>query len=464
MLNRLRPILLLWPFLFGLIVSGCGGKPAAPPPASSPAPDGGAAIANTQAPTLPSSPPTSAASPVPAATTSSTAKGLIPAPAWSPQTQAFWQELLDALNSHDAGQIARYVDDQVLSLDIMDFSTPTPHSTVAQLLAAASEGGTVACVGFDKDSVLLQFPRELQVNGVGNFGSSLVLTRPEGEKVTYILPQPSPFGRLHAYWPCELAGLSPVAQPLTYVLWATQPREDTEEALTAFVNALINRDANAVRERVLPQVAQQAYGTEGALRLSATQAAQALLEYGGTNLQCIGYSEGFQDYTNTHVAQIQVVNFTQAQGAPYLEILLVPDNDGRYKVSSFMSIPAELYNPAEQTGISGEPLRPCPAGLPVWDLSAADQACQGSPRRLQIGEKAFVCTQSDAVALRAGPGKAYGRIRRMPPGTEILVTNGPTCDQRSGMWYWEVQTDSGQKGWMAEGGDAVDPYYLCPKP
>jgi hypothetical protein len=55
--------------------------------------------------------------------------------------------------------------------------------------------------------------------------------------------------------------------------------------------------------------------------------------------------------------------------------------------------------------------------------------------------------------------------RRICTGLErqynhITIVGGPTCaDEWS---WWEVRIESGAAGWVAEGGDEVDPYYVCP--
>jgi hypothetical protein len=92
-----------------------------------------------------------------------------------------------------------------------------------------------------------------------------------------------------------------------------------------------------------------------------------------------------------------------------------------------------------------------------------DTACQKAPlKRLNVGSAAVVCTANDAVILRSGPHRAATTIDKLPTGTRLMVIGGPTCDDRTSWWYWEVQTASGVSGWVAEGGDDVDPYFICP--
>ena len=90
-------------------------------------------------------------------------------------------------------------------------------------------------------------------------------------------------------------------------------------------------------------------------------------------------------------------------------------------------------------------------------------ACVNAPaKRLSVGSGVFVCTKSDPVILRTGPHRASSKIESLPPGTRMVVIGGPTCDENVSWWYWEVQTESGVTGWVSEGGDQVDPYFVCP--
>lgn len=88
--------------------------------------------------------------------------------------------------------------------------------------------------------------------------------------------------------------------------------------------------------------------------------------------------------------------------------------------------------------------------------------CPGAPtQRLGIGEMAYVCTSADTVKLREGPGKNYSVIKSLVPGADLKVIGGPECNDN---WsWWQVKTESGYIGWMSEGGDSTDKYYLCPR-
>ena len=105
-----------------------------------------------------------------------------------------------------------------------------------------------------------------------------------------------------------------------------------------------------------------------------------------------------------------------------------------------------------------------PAAEPVITTAPIVQnICVNAPvKRLNLGAGAFVCTQSDPVVLRSGPRRAATKIDSLPTGTRMNVIGGPTCDESVSWWYWEVQTESGVTGWVSEGGDQTDPYFVCP--
>lgn len=94
---------------------------------------------------------------------------------------------------------------------------------------------------------------------------------------------------------------------------------------------------------------------------------------------------------------------------------------------------------------------------------AAAKSCRGAPQqRLIVGEQAQVCTLRDSVFMRNSPSRSGDRIGSYAPGSTLDVLSGPVC---ANSWsWWEVQDQSGKIGWMSEGGDSVDPYFLCPHP
>lgn len=88
-------------------------------------------------------------------------------------------------------------------------------------------------------------------------------------------------------------------------------------------------------------------------------------------------------------------------------------------------------------------------------------SCPGAPlQRLKINEDAIICSEVDRIFLRDGPGKGYNVLRRYLPGIIVAVIGGPVCaDDWS---WWEVETEDDYIGWMSEGGNSKDKYFLCP--
>jgi len=95
--------------------------------------------------------------------------------------------------------------------------------------------------------------------------------------------------------------------------------------------------------------------------------------------------------------------------------------------------------------------------LPPPDI----KTCQGAPpQRVKFCEKASVCTQSADLIVRKGPGLDSEQLTSIKPGTTFIIRDGPSCANN---WsWWKVELDSGLEGWVAEGGDNIDPYFVCP--
>lgn len=92
----------------------------------------------------------------------------------------------------------------------------------------------------------------------------------------------------------------------------------------------------------------------------------------------------------------------------------------------------------------------------------APVTCPGSPpQRLHVGESAMVCPSVVSVKVRDNPGMSGNRITSLRAGTRFEVIGGPECAGNNWSW-WKVRLSDGTVGWMAEGGDQVDQYYLCP--
>ena len=94
-------------------------------------------------------------------------------------------------------------------------------------------------------------------------------------------------------------------------------------------------------------------------------------------------------------------------------------------------------------------------------IPAPEASCPGAPpQRVRVGESARVCTAYEQVMVRAQPRRDSAVLTRLRPGRYVPVINGPVC--ANAFSWWLVRTDSGTVGWVAEGGDEIDPYFLCP--
>lgn len=103
-----------------------------------------------------------------------------------------------------------------------------------------------------------------------------------------------------------------------------------------------------------------------------------------------------------------------------------------------------------------------PSDLQESTPDPEQSSCPGAPpQRLVVGNRAKVCSSITSVKIRSTPGMSGSRITSLPSNTAFDVIGGPVCAGNNWSW-WKVRTDSGQVGWMAEGGDEVDPYFLCP--
>jgi hypothetical protein len=151
------------------------------------------------------------------------------------------------------------------------------------------------------------------------------------------------------------------------------------------------------------------------------------------------------------IANLQSNAVVKAIGQPYIDADL-----SSLPVETW--IPIRLSNGTQGWLIDSECLR----RLPSSDDNPAS-GCPGAPmQNVQVGKQAQVCTQSDRLVMRSGPGLKYAKVTMLDPEALINVVDGPRC---AGNWsWWKIVTNSGTTGWVAEGGDSVDPYFICPVP
>lgn len=108
-----------------------------------------------------------------------------------------------------------------------------------------------------------------------------------------------------------------------------------------------------------------------------------------------------------------------------------------------------------------EPLSSCNSGQPLLTPTPIANCPFSPPQRLKVGEQGSVCTKSDPVIFRSEPGKGQPSIKSLPTGTTFTVIAGPECAGNNWSW-WQVKLNDGKTGWLAEGGDYQDSYFLCP--
>lgn len=113
------------------------------------------------------------------------------------------------------------------------------------------------------------------------------------------------------------------------------------------------------------------------------------------------------------------------------------------------------------------PLLPTLTQPPVMTLtttltpSPTPFTCPGMlPSRVKVGDTVRVCTKQDRLILRVAPSRSAEELVRIVTGTELKILEGPVCDDES--TWWRIRIDSGLTGWVREGTDATDPYFICP--
>jgi hypothetical protein len=86
--------------------------------------------------------------------------------------------------------------------------------------------------------------------------------------------------------------------------------------------------------------------------------------------------------------------------------------------------------------------------------------CPGAnPSNIQVGNIVYVCTQSDHLIVHESADYDSITVRRMSPGEKMVVIGGPVCGNNE-IW-WQLRLENGWKGWAVEGGDNIDPHYIC---
>jgi len=89
-------------------------------------------------------------------------------------------------------------------------------------------------------------------------------------------------------------------------------------------------------------------------------------------------------------------------------------------------------------------------------------SCPYAPQqRVQVADRARVCTGHERLGLHAQPQQHSPEVTSLESGTLFTVIDGPVC--ANGWSWWKIHTDSGTVGWVAEGGNDIGPYSICPR-
>ncbi len=105
-------------------------------------------------------------------------------------------------------------------------------------------------------------------------------------------------------------------------------------------------------------------------------------------------------------------------------------------------------------------------------------SCPGAEtQRVKVGDTVEVCTKSDNLIIREDPSLSSIETFRISPGARVVIVNGPACANDSSWWLVEVpsgvwvrrgdadaplfQSTSTTMGWVREGSDAIDKYFIC---
>lgn len=256
-------------------------------------------------------------------------------------------------------------------------------------------------------------------------------------------------------------------------------RADVNSVIGWLNYALEAGDLEAVEMLLRPDDITFAYYLEGGQSVSHAEFLDQLSTRLASRPACEGYSleEGsLQIWTSGWQPNWEMTESCYIDGCSQLDPprssaaagFLFGNQSGEWQLGAlYLNTPDKYY-------FADWPLTACT--LPAADLnqptpgpratsasaSSSDGCPAAPPQRLVVGEQAHVCTQFDRVLLRSGPGRSYDELHRYEPGSTLDVIGGPTC---SDSWsWWEVIAPNGHTGWMTEGGDSEDPYFLCPGP
>jgi serine/threonine protein kinase len=133
---------------------------------------------------------------------------------------------------------------------------------------------------------------------------------------------------------------------------------------------------------------------------------------------------------------------------------------GSYGITPFASNPI-ISSPSSPTRL----VAASPTLIMVTSPTASsipEITCPGAPHpsRFEVDQPIYVCTKKETLALRARP--AGNILLRLLPGSDLTVSGGPRCEDN--VFWWKVRTESGKTGWVMDGSDERDKFFICPEP
>ena len=388
---------------------------------------------------------------------------LRPAPHLPSNAVQSMQVFLDALNQGDVAVAKRFFAPNLSATresgGLRDAPTPSLETVAQALVRAAS--GNARCAGFRADHFLVVLSNAMNIPSEGNFGKFVGIgwkLNNGAFQITWI--QPYNYMVPESYWPCNLLSLQPTAALPSDAPLAVCPGEQWQQAVEDFLRAFYDKDPQLLRQRVFSHTITRPCCTDAG-PLPDNDTVSIFLSMADGAPFCVGHKEDSPFEFTISVKDV-------GEPGDVLIVGFLVDSEGRYRVRGWFLEPGWARQSGGAFPLVTDDSSVCQAisqkvAPDAGKKNDENPACAHSPKRLEVGGWARVCTRSDSVAIRGGPGRWYPRVSALVPGAVVKVLDGPVCDEDTGWWYWHIRTQSGRyEGWMAEGGDNVDPYFLCP--
>ncbi len=171
----------------------------------------------------------------------------------------------------------------------------------------------------------------------------------------------------------------------------------------------------------------------------------------------------FTAFKTTEVVLTKIVVIPRGEAPPDSAYMsATPDPIALGSTATIEPSPSDTSTVVESSAQNSTPTKTPTKRMTPKSTATADGCPGAPPQQVGIGDKAYVCTKSDHVVLREKPNRSADMLRYLAPGKTLTVIGGPSC---ANSWsWWNVRTEDDVVGWIAEGGDRVDPYFICPRP